>query len=477
MGIRLDWESDSVSSGKGSSYVAKEDPERRRARVRARARFLLIFLSGVFACAVIAAVVVWRLNEANAYIESLLRDTVEAEFAALRIGDWNAFSEIQRSATEDWRRQQREVFDVLQAKKLSGSVQLTGTVRSVEIDGTRGRVMVEWIEDGAPITQAWFYWRYEDVEEQRDSQGNITVAFASGGWRHVPADLTFWGEATELRGSLVTVAHRTVDAALAKEMGVRVESWISATCGPILQCGDLPHITLDVRADYYITLGWDSSQPWRLMIPSPYIKGARSDAPFSGETLVTVADAIASRLVAISLSTTSPFNTTTDAGYLVSAAGTWLLGEYTHIDTGSTVIDSLAAQRGTAAVGVLLKSLSPDSTLESVLNAFGTANPTDPMIDWRDLLRARIRLESDYITQGNADAVAALYITEMQSRAFERSQAAAAQSGVEVRLVQSVTAPDGSPTLIASVIFGTGPDAREESVYFYWRGGTWLRAS
>lgn len=459
MGIRLDWESDSASSGKASSYVAKEDPERRRARARARARFLLVFLGGLIVLGVLAAVVVWRLNEANAYIESLLRDTVEAEFAALRLGDWNAYTDIQRSATADWTVQQRGAFDAFQSRKLSGQVNLSGTVRDVEIDGTRGRVMVEWIDGGAPITQAWFYWRYED------------------GWRHVPADLTFWGEATELRGSLVTVAHRSVDADLAKEMGVRVESWVAATCGPILQCGDLPHITLDIRADFYLSSGWDNSQPWRLMIPSPYIKGARADAPFSGETLVTVADAVASRLVSISVGTSDPFNTTTDAGNLVSAVQTWLLGEYSRIDTGATVIDSLSAQRGNAAVGQLLKTLTPDSTLDAVLDAFGTANPTDPVIDWSDFLRARVRLESDYITQGNSDAVVALYIDEMRSRAFERSQAAAAQSGVEVRLVQSVTAPDGSPTLIATVVFGTGDITTEESVYFYWRGGTWLRAS
>ena len=61
MGIRLDWESDSVSSGKGSSYVAKEDPERRRARARARARFLLIFLGGLFACAVFLFPVAWMV--------------------------------------------------------------------------------------------------------------------------------------------------------------------------------------------------------------------------------------------------------------------------------------------------------------------------------------------------------------------------------------------------------------------------------
>jgi hypothetical protein len=460
MGIRLDWESDSARSGnKDGSYVAREDPAHKRARARARTRFLITLIVAAMLLGGIGAIITWRLNEANAFIESLLRDTVESEFAALRIGDWNAFAAIQRSATDDWTVQQRTVFDNVQQQKQQGQIELTGTVRGVEIDGTRGRVMVEWVEEGTPVTHAWFYWRYED------------------GWRHVPADLTFWGEATELRGNRVTVAHRTVDAPLAKEMGVRVESWISAACGPILQCGDVPHITLDVRPDLYLTTGWDNTQPWRLLIPSPFVNGARTDAPFSGDTLVSVAEAIAARLVSLSLGTTVPFDRTTDAGYLVTAAGRWLFGEYISVDADSTVIDSLASSRGPAIVGQLLKSLTPDSKLQAVLDALGVTGPEGSGIDWSDFVRARIQLESDLITQGSTDGVAALYIEEMQSRALERTQAAAAQSGVEVTLVQSVTAPDGSPALIASVILGSGPEAREETIYFYWRDGTWLRAS
>lgn len=460
MGIRLDWESDSARSGnKDGSYVAREDPEQKRARVRARTRFLLTLIIVVMLLGGIGLIVTWRLNEANAFIESLLRDTVESEFAALRIGDWNAFAAVQRSATDDWTVQQRTVFNDVQQRKQQSKIELTGTVRDLQIDGTRGRVMIEWIEDSVPVTRAWFYWRYED------------------GWRHVPADLTFWGEAAELRGNRVTVAHRMVDAPLAKEMGVRVEGWISAVCGPILQCGDVPHMTLEVRPDLYLTTGWDNTQPWRLLIPSPYVNGARTDEPFSGDTLIGVAEAIAARLVSLSLGTTLPFDRTTDAGYLVSSSTRWLLGQYIGLDAGATVIESLAATRGPAIIGQLLKSLTPDSTLQSILDLINMTGPAGSGIDWSDFVRVRIQLESDLITQGLTDGVASLYIEEMRSRALERTQAAAAQNGVEVTMVQSVTAPDGSPALIASVIFGRGPEAREESVYFYWRNGTWLRAS
>ncbi|MBC6954821.1 MAG: hypothetical protein DWB44_01455, partial [Chloroflexi bacterium] len=143
MGIRLDWESDSASAGK-SAYVATEDPALKRKRAAARAKFLLVFTGTAIVFGVLALVVTWRLNEANAYIESLLRDTVEAEFAALRIGDWNAFGSIQRSASEEWLTEQRALFDDVQIEKTKGTVQLDGVIRSVEVDGTRGRVLVDW---------------------------------------------------------------------------------------------------------------------------------------------------------------------------------------------------------------------------------------------------------------------------------------------------------------------------------------------
>lgn len=478
MGIRLDWESDTTSSGgKPSSYVAKEDPERRRARMKARLRFLAVLAVCLFVAGVLIAMIAWRLNEANAYIESLLRDTVEAEFAALRIGDWNAFADIQRSATSDWLAQQRSLYDAVQAQKRDGTIDLTGTVRELDIDGTRGRVLVEWVRDGVPLTQAWFYWRYDDIPETRDSAGNITAAAIPGGWRHVPADLTFWGDPSEMIGANVTIAHRTVDTALAEAMGVRVESWIGSTCGPILQCGDLPHITLDIRPDFYLTTGWDSAQPWRLLIPSPYIHGARSDMPFSGDTLNDVADAIALRLTSVSLNTSAQFDLTSDAGYIVTGVRRWLLGRYVGVDAQSTVIAGLAAQRGATAIGELLKTVTPDSTLNTILAAYGVDNPTDSIIDWSDFLRGRIRLESDYAMQGNTAGIMRLYVPELGNRVPDPVLSALAQTGVEVRLVQTSVAPDGSPALLATVILGAGPDAREVSISFYWRDGTWLRAS
>ncbi|MCO6443094.1 MAG: hypothetical protein J5J04_03315 [Anaerolineae bacterium] len=455
MGIRLDWESDSASAGK-SAYVATEDPALKRKRAAARAKFLLVFTGTAIVFGVLALVVTWRLNEANAYIESLLRDTVEAEFAALRIGDWNAFGSIQRSASEEWLTEQRALFDDVQIEKTKGTVQLDGVIRSVEVDGTRGRVLVDWTRDGVAITQAWFYWRYDD------------------GWRHVPSDLTFWGEPAELRGTLVTIAHRTVDAALAQTMGVRIESWISSTCGPILECGDLPHITLEIRPDFYLTTQWDTQQPWRLLVPSPYVGGASSTEPFSGVLLVNVADAIATRLVAVSLATTQPYDPATDAGYIANAVRQWLVARYAGYEAASSPIASLAAQRGTSALGHMLRALSPDSSLQVILDAMGTTGPNSGEIDWRDLIRYRIVLEATLVARGDPN-VSRLYIEEMRSRATE--QRIDPSQPVDVRLAQAVTAPDGSPALIASVIVGEGADAREESVYYYWRSGTWLRAS
>ena len=46
MGIRLDWESDSARSGnKDGRYVAREDPSHKRARARARTRFIITLIA------------------------------------------------------------------------------------------------------------------------------------------------------------------------------------------------------------------------------------------------------------------------------------------------------------------------------------------------------------------------------------------------------------------------------------------------
>lgn len=456
MGIRLDWE---VDSGPGSRTVATEDPNQRKQRRAVRLRFLALMFGVMFGLATVVAVVIWRLNESNAFIESLLRDTVEAEFAALRLGDKNAFLSIQRSATDDWVNYQTQIFDAFQNGKLAGAINLTGTVRGIEIDGTRGRAVVEWIENGIPYNQAWFYWRYseEDVE----------------GWRHVPPDTTFWGKSQELRGQNVTVRYQEVDALLAEAMGIRVEGWIASACGPILQCGDLPHITLHVTPDIYAEKGWGrDAQAWTFTVESPYVTGARSDQPFSGLTLEAVANGVAERLIGAGLGTTDPFDRSSDAGYLIQATQTWLTGQFIGIDTGSTVIQSLADSAGRSTLGTVMKTLRPSSKLDVILVVLGQTDVSAVDLNWADIFAKRLRLEAEYAAAENVPALIGLYTEESRQNALQRAgQQVAVPSSITVSITQ-VSGDTANGIATATYSNGTTQDSQ---VSFVWRDGTWLR--
>lgn len=455
MGIRLDWE---VDSGPGSRTVATEDPNRRKQRRNLRLRFLAVILGLAFGLGTVAAVIIWRLNESNAYIESLLRDTVEAEFAALRLGDKTAFLTIQRSATDDWLNYQSQIFDAFQNGKQSGAIGLSGAVRGLEIDGTRGRAVVEWVENGIPYNQAWFYWRYED------------------GWRHVPPDTTFWGKTQELRGQNVTIRYQEVDEALAEVMGIRVEGWIASACGPILQCGDLPHITLNITPDIYAEKGWGRDlQAWTLTLDSPYISGARSDQPFSGLTLEFVAAAIAERLVGSGLGTTEAFDRASDAGYLIQATQTWLTGQFVGLDTGSTVIQSLADTAGRAMIGTLLKTLRPSSTLDVILVVLGQNDVRAVNLNWADFFAKRIRLEAEYASTDNLPAIITLYTEEARQTAFDSAARQAVPTSVTFSVTQTGTAPNGTASItgVANAIYNG--ITQETLMTFVWQNGTWLR--
>jgi hypothetical protein len=455
MGIRLDWE---VEAGAGTSHVAEEDPNARRQRRTARTRFILILLGITLLVGVVISVITWRLNEANAYIESLLMDTFEAEFSALRIDNWEAFNQLQRSADPNWEVTQRAKFDQIQSLKLTGQIQLSGVARAIDIDGTRARVLASWMQDGIIVAEPWFYWRYPD------------------GWRQVPPDYTFWGEQRELNGRDVTVIYNSVDATVADNLGLAVEGWVASACGPILQCGDLPHLTLNIIADPDLTVAWDPDQPWQLNLPSPLTGLTSFDHPITDTLRRAVANAIAGRLVIVSVESTLSFDASTDAGYLIQASQRWLAAKFVDETPVNGVIASLVSQRGTQAIGAVLRPLLPTSTLGDVLSA-SDASSLLSALDWRDFLGWRLTLEAILSTRGESDAAARLYVEEMRPRAYERSALAVDPGVIEVLSISQVTAPDGSPAMIASVVFDALGARREEAVYFFWRDNTWLRAS
>src|SRR5262245_35957409 len=137
MGIRLDWE---IEAEQEQVRQAGEDPNTARIRRRARLRVLLVILLVLALFGGVVAGIFWRLRTVDQQVEQSLRNTVDAEVAALRIGDANAFLAVQRSATDDWQLTQQATFDAYQALKVERDLRLTGRVLDAAVDGTRGRI-------------------------------------------------------------------------------------------------------------------------------------------------------------------------------------------------------------------------------------------------------------------------------------------------------------------------------------------------
>ncbi len=463
MGIRLDWEIESENAGKHS---ATEDPNVIRTRRQVRVRFLLTFLVVLGIVLGVGALIVWRLNEGERRLEQFLRDTVESEVTALRLGDWNAFSRVQRSADSNWIDiQQSRFFDDIQAAKLETDITLTGTIRDVEIDGSRGRVLVEEISDGVPYVRTWFYWRYED------------------GWRHVPPDYTFWGPAQQYNGGTVTVSYRGLDDPFARELGLSIEGWITGVCAAILQCGDFPHITVEILPDDSIGAPhWHPDNPWVIRVVSPFVGRARYDEPFSGDVKNILASLIAERLIERSGSVSTPSTPPADTAYLRQSAAAWLIGRFIGMSTDAYLIDSLSREYGSSAVGDLLKVSQPDGAMAALaqvpaLNADGVSLG-DARLDWRDFLTWRLRLENTALNETEFLWLYAPVAEGIARERYLRFDPNAQMLEPTVIEVISGTGSEGTPQLEAVVRY-TGADGTqtEGRVLFRLIDNVWKRAS
>jgi hypothetical protein len=466
MGLRLDWE---IESEKGGSYSAQEDPQLKRRRRQGRRRLILLLIGVVTLLAGAGALLIWRLTAADLAIESQLRDTVEAEVAALRIGDWNAFNAAQRSADPTWGPSQQNLFTQYQQFKEARDINLTGTVRALTIDGLRARVVVEEIIEGIPYAQAWFYWRYDD------------------GWLHGPQDIAFWGARQAYTGRDVTVRYLELDEPLARDLGVAVESWVNATCGPILQCGDLPHITLNIDPSGPLQPAWNAENPWTLDLLSPFagqptaqqpLAGrVRYDQPFSGQLRLDVAGMIAARVLDEATRGADAPSYPSDAAYLRASIIAWLTGRYAGVANSALLITSLAENYGLGAVGRLAPVLTSGATLDVLAGVTGV--PLEAAnLDWRDLLSWRLQLEHALYLSRDQAALLNLYDVPFHSTAAARFGAPTPPPAeAEVVLAPRSTAPDGVPQIVAIARFGTGEALREEQVTFRWVGGAWRRAS
>jgi hypothetical protein len=470
MGIQLDWEVEAEQSNRRSTG---EDPEARRRRRRSLILMLitLVLLGGL---AVAGTTLVFdQIDRVNERLETNLRDTVQAEITALRIGDWTAFARVQRSATDDWLRIQRSQFERYQDILLaSENTQLTGQVLDIAIDDPNARVTIQEIIDGVPYSRVWFYYLYP--EQDTDGDGEIDEP---GGWYHVPPDFTFWGESAQYDGAYVDVAYRTVDFALAEAMGPALNDWVGFAC-QAYNCENLPEIRVQVVPQDTPQIDWapgDLNDVWTLILSSPYADRARSDMPFSPELRAEVAQHFAERLTLFQTGGQRMVDTA-DANYLFHAAVSWLVGQYRQVDTGAYLIASLARQYGLPAVGQMIATLAPGANI-SFLSDITGAPLDESQVDWRDFFTWRLHQEQTLWEQGLRSDFLALYdVRDSGTQVVTGSRFDEGVSTME-QVVTSVgyttPAEDGSPQIVATVVDG----AEEFQVLFRLVNNRWYRAS
>lgn len=453
--IRLEWDVESRQIEKTGS----EDPKLKWARRRNLLR--LLFLIGVLLSFVVAGIlfVQNRLLEVENQLDQLLQDTVRAEVAALRIGDFETFMQLQRSATDEWINAQQSTYRNYETLKTTTDIKLTGNVLATEIEGQRGRAIVEEIIDGVPYANVWFYWRYAD------------------GWRHVPPDLTFWGDDQTLESDKLLIQYRTVDEVFAQQVNDNVSRWLDRGC-QILQCPTIPQMTINIVTNSPESALWTNEATWELSIQSPYITGARADSPFDTDLQIQVATLLAERLINAQ---TSYMNMTYphDVFQLRQSVISYLVEQFVRVDTNSFLMETIANQYGDDKIGQLVSLFTPTSDMSIIQQVvpppIGQAN-----LDWRDFITWRLATENELIARRSEGEWLNLYDTSEESvrvEAYNRYNAnVPTQQQVAIEQ-QNLTSSSGLPQLRMTVRVGTGNTFRDEIILFNLVNGIWKRAS
>jgi len=453
--IQLEWDIETHKIEKSDS----EDPKTKWKRRRNLIRLLLLIgiLLGIVAGGILF--VQNRLQEVERELDQLLRDTVRAEVAALRIGDFGTFIDLQRSATDEWINAQQANYQNYEQLKVTNDLRLTGNVLATEIEGQRGRAIVEEIIDGVPYAKVWFYWRYAD------------------GWRHVPPDVTFWGEDRTIDSENLLIQYQTVDEIFAQQLNTEISRWLVDGC-QILQCGQTPQVTIQVVTSAQGQAVWLDEANWLLQIQSPYVTGARADSPFDVQLQIQVATLIAERLVNAKtnyMGVTYPH----DVYQLRQSVISYLVEDFVQVETNSFLMESIADQYGQDKIGQLVSLFTPTSDMtiiQQVVPApLGQAN-----LDWRDFITWRLVTEDELIARRSEGEWLNLYDTSDETvrvTAYNRYNANIPTQQPVAIDQQVQTSLSGLPQLRITVRVGADNTFRDEIVLFNLVNNIWKRAS
>jgi len=453
--IRLEW---NIESNK-TSKLDSEDPAARRARRRRMLRLLLLI--GILVGTIIAGLLLvrQRLLDVQNQVELLLRDTVRAEAAALRIGDLAAFLDIQRSATDEWLNTQQATYQEYTHMKARQDLKLTGGILALDIDGQRGRVLVEEIIDGTPYAKVWFYWRYAD------------------GWHHVPPDYTFWGEESSIESDSLRIQYREVDETFAQQLNKTITAWLDQGCD-ILNCGSLPPMSIDIVTDSPKAVSWSDESRLRMLMQSPYVHGARADMPFDTQLQLETAKLLAEQLIKAqtgNLTVSYPH----DVFQLWQSVRAYLVEQFAQIDTGTALVKSLASQYGSNKIGQLVSRFTATADM-SIIQQVIPAPIGQAGLDWRGFISWRLNTEDQLIANRAENAWLNLYdLTEetVRAAAYERYHANLPPQPKQVIAQIVQRGSDGAPQLRATVRTGAGNTFHDHIIRFNLVKGIWKRAS
>lgn len=453
--IRFEWNVESQQIDRSDGEDAEEKNRRRRSVLILLALIFMLLL----AIALAAALVRQRIHQVERQFEQLLQDTVKAEVAALRIGDLNSFLNVQSAVSPDWVNRQRAMFQHYSDLKSDGAIELTGSLLAVNVEGERARVLVQENINELPYARLWFYRR------------------AGDGWQHTAPDYSFWGAESELESDNAVIRYRAADNNFALQLSDALEEWLRQGCD-ILECGNLPTLTVTIVADVASETAWIDERQMKLRIRSPYIDITRADTPFDGWLQLQVSTMLAERLVNAHTSylvTAEPH----DAVFLRQSAIAWLSEVFTRLDSGATLMRSLAEEYGADKVARLLAQMSDTSgisILQEVINQpFESAD-----LDWSDFVEWRLALEQSLIRDGKENEWLALYDTSVESArlaAYERFNAGAKEQSYRVIDLLHWSRPDGAPQLRATVQVNGNSGVANEIVLFNLVNRVWKRAS
>ncbi|MCY4018554.1 MAG: hypothetical protein OXG39_04030 [Chloroflexi bacterium] len=453
--IRLEWNVESQKINKSDS----EDPMAKRAR-RRRALRLIMLIGVVLAVLTFGVLVVrQRLLDVQGQLEQLLRETVRAEIAALRIGDINTFLAVQDNVSETWRRRQQSVFREYSDIKARHDVDLTGTILDLEIDGQRGRVVVEEIINGVRYAQVWFYRNLGD------------------GWRHVSPDFSFWGEERRLETDAISIRYFDLDERFAQAISETVGEWLRRGC-QILRCDSSPKLSIAVVKESAQTVSPAADGTATFHVLSPSSGRMSLDLPFDHNRQGLFAEALSEHLIRLAtdgLQVVFP----QDAVYLRRSVASYLVKEFLDADGGDSLVDSLAFLYGEEKLAELVDHLAPAASMAILQQVIG--QPLEESnLDWRDFVKWRLHTEADLIESGAEGDLLNLYDTgdeEIWQAAYQRYQTGTIFRPRAV-LNQAITGRrDGSAQLQVTVVKEAGEAVEEQIVLFNLVDGVWKRAN